>query len=216
MNGRMLRELQEPKKVRRIPAQRDPKEVKKDLETLRKRAIELGASDAAVISASDVVFSNALRKRVAADKKIPSIHWPPDYPKDDLEAAIKAYQNGIFFRVKGDANMPDYGGGQVSDPTHRETMQRVYEISTVLESESFYMGYHLGVAFATGNCRAIFCAQEPSCWATVKGRKCVQPYKGRPSMEAAGMDSLAMARAKKWRLPKREGAPLLSGLVMVV
>jgi predicted metal-binding protein len=86
----------------------------------------------------------------------------------------------------------------------------------VLESESFYMGYHLAVGFATGNCRAIFCAEESSCWASVKGRKCVQPYKGRPSMEAAGMDSVAMARAKKWRLPKREGAPLLAGLVMVV
>jgi predicted metal-binding protein len=216
MNGRMLREIHEPKKVRRIPAQRDPKEVKKDLQALRKRAIELGASDAAVISVSDVVFRKALRKRVAADKSLPSIHWPLDYPKDDLEDAIKAYQNGIFFRVKGDAGMPDYGGGQVSDPTHRETMQRVYEIATVLESESFYMGYHLAVGFATGNCRAIFCAQESSCWAAVKGRKCVQPYKGRPSMEAAGMDSVAMARAKKWRLPKREGVPLLAGLVMVV
>ena len=212
----MLREIQETKKVRRIPAQRDPKEVRKDLQSLRKRAIALGASHAAVISASDVVFSKALRKRVAADKRLPSIHWPLDYPKDDLEAAIKAYQNGIFFRVKGDARMPDYGGGQVSDPSHRESMQRVYEIATFLESESFYMGYHLAVGFATGNCRAIFCAQESSCWAAVKGRKCVQPYKGRPSMEAAGIDPVAMAKAVKWGLPKREGAPLLAGLVMVV
>jgi predicted metal-binding protein len=212
----MLREIRETKKVRRIPAQRDPKEVKKDLQTLRKRAVALGASDAAVISASDVVFSKALRKRVAADMRLPSIHWPLDYPKDDLEAAIKAYQNGIFFRVKGDARMPDYGGGQVSDPNHRESMQRVYEIATVLESESFYMGYHLAIGFATGNCRAIFCAQESSCWAAVKGRKCVQPYKARPSMEAAGINPVAMAKAKKWRLPKREGAPLLAGLVMVV
>jgi len=212
----MLRELQEPKKVRRIPAQRDPKEVKKDLETLRKRAIELGACDATVISASDVLFSEALRKRVAADKGYPSIHWPLDYPKDEVEAAIQAYEKGIFFRVKVDAKMPDYGGGPVSDVTHRETMQGVYEIATVLESESFYMGYHLAIGFATGNCRAIFCAQESSCWAAVKGRKCVQPYKGRPSMEAVGMNSVAMARAKKWRLPKRDGAPLLAGLVMVV
>jgi len=212
----MLREIQETKEVRRIPAQRDPIEVRKDLQTLRKRAIALGASDAAVISGSDVVFSKVLQKRVAADKRLPSVHWPLDYPKDDLEAAIKAYQNGVFFRVKGDARMPDYGGGQVSDPNHRERMQRVYEIATVLESESFYMGYHLAVGFATGNCRAIFCAEESSCWAAVKGRKCVQPYKGRPSMEAAGIDPVAMAKAVKWGLPKREGAPLLAGLVMVV
>jgi len=216
MNGRMLPELQEPKKVRQIPAQRDPNEVKTDLETLRKRAVEVGASDAAIISGSDIVFSKALRKRVAADKGYSSIHWPLDYPKDDVEAAIQAYENGIFFRVKVDAKMPDYGGGPVTDPTHRETIQRVYEIATVLESESFYMGYHLAIGFATGNCRAIFCAQEPSCWAAVKGRKCVQPYKGRPSMEAVGMNSVAMARARRWRLPKRDGAPLLAGLVMVV
>jgi predicted metal-binding protein len=49
----------------------------------------------------------------------------------------------------------------------------------------------------------------------LKGRVCIHPYKGRPSMEASGMDAAAMAKKLKWEIPGDKSIPLLVGLVMV-
>ena len=212
----MLTQYHKPRKVRRIPAHVDPKQLEQDLDSLRKLALEMGASEVSVLQGSDLLFSESLRKRVQTDHSYPSIHWPLEYPKDDLELGIRAFQRGLFFCTRASPGMPDYGGGPVADPAHREAILRVYEICALLESESFYMGYPLAIGLAMGNCRAIFCPDERSCWASVKGRKCVQPYKGRPSMEAAGIDAPAMARALKWKAPGKKADPLLAGLVMVV
>ena len=205
-----------PDNVRQVPPYIDQEQLKKDLEILRNMAVEAGAADTAIISAEDVIFNPETKARVQADDGYPSIHWPLDYPKDDVEEAIRAYQSGVFFRVEAiDSKMPNYGGGPISDPTHRKDYLKVYEIVTLLESASFYMAYHLALGFPTGNCRSVFCADEKRCWPTLKGKVCIHPYKGRPSMEAAGMDAAAMAERLKWEISGNKTAPLLAGLVMV-
>ena len=205
-----------PESVRSVSPHIDPEQLKRDLELLRNKATEAGAADAAIISATEVVFNPEVKARIDADDGYPSIHWPLDYPRDNVEDAVQAYQRGVFFRVKViDPKMPDYGGGPISDPGHRQNYLQVYEIVTLLESAAFYMAYHLALGFSTGNCRSIFCADEKRCWPMLKGRVCIHPYKGRPSMEATGIDAAAMAKKFKWELPAGEAAPLLAGLVMV-
>jgi predicted metal-binding protein len=107
--------------------------------------------------------------------------------------------------------MTDYGGGPVANPDHRQAILRVYEIVTLLESNAFYLGYHLTLGFAVGNCRAVFCHDENRCWAMVKGRCCIRPYRARPGMAAVGVDADAMARQAGWSWQ----GPLLAGLVMI-
>jgi predicted metal-binding protein len=205
-----------PESVRSVPPHINPEQLKRDLEVLRSKAMASGAVDTAIIRAGDVVFNPEVKASVDADDSYPSIHWPLDYPKDNVEEAVQAYQYGVFFRVKlTDPKMPDYGGGPISNPAHRQNYLQVYEIVTLLESASFYMAYHLALGFATGNCRSIFCADEKRCWPMLKGRVCIHPYKGRPSMEAAGIDARAMAKNFKWGLPGGKATFLLAGLVMV-
>jgi len=211
----MFEKQDEPRRVRRIAPTIRPEQLRQDLEVLIGMAGELGAMDATIIAASGVVFRKEVLDRVDADDDYPSVHWPLRYPRDDVEEAVRAYQKGIFFRVKGGPCMQAYGGGPIADLTHRRLFTKVYEIVASLEAESFYRGYHLVLGFAAGNCRAVFCAEEKSCHALAKGRKCVQPYRGRPSMEAVGMDSAAMAQALKWKLHGKKDAPLPAGLVMV-
>jgi predicted metal-binding protein len=208
--------FEKPERVRQVPPHIDPEQLKRDLEVLRNKARNAGSADTAIISAADVVFNPEVKARVDADDGYPSIHWPLDYPKDNVEEAVRAFQSGVFFRVKViDPHMPNYGGGPISNPAHRQNYLQVYEIVTLLESASFYMAYHLALGFPTGNCRSIFCADEKRCRPMLKGRVCIHPYKGRPSMEAAGIDAAAMAKKLKWELPGGEAVPLLAGLVMV-
>ncbi len=204
-----------PQDVRQILPQIDPEQFKKDLEVLRNKALKAGAADATIISVFDVVFNQEVSASINADNKFPSLHWPLNYPAESVEEAVRLYQRGVFLRMATDPKMPDYGGGPIADPAHRQMYFRVYEIVTLLESTAFYMGYHLTIGLAVGNCRSIFCADEKRCWGMIKGKACLHPYKGLPSMEAVGIDAMAMARKLKWKLPRDKAAPLLAGLVMV-
>ena len=76
---------------------------------------------------------------------------------------MRAFDSGVFFRINTGARMPDYGGGPIADAAHRRIYRQVYEIVTAVESAAFYMGYHLALGFAAGNCRAVFCADEKRC-----------------------------------------------------
>jgi predicted metal-binding protein len=205
-----------PETVRRITADVDSDQLIPDLEQLKSKAMDMGASDAAVIENKDIIFNPDILRRIEADQKYPSIHLPLNYPKDDLQEAIRLYQHGIFFRVDTDEKFPDYGGGPITDEKHRQIFLKIYEISTAIESAGFYMGYHLSLGLAAGNCRAVFCADEKRCWPMIKGKTCVYPNMGRPSIEALGIDAVAMAKKLKWNIDEKAPCPILAGLVMIV
>jgi hypothetical protein len=103
---------------------------------------------------------------------------------------------------------------EIPDEEHRRLYERLYALVTDIESSSFYMGYHLALGLAAGNCRAVFCHGEDRCWAMVKGRGCIHPYKGRPSMETVGIDTRVMARSLS--MTGESDNRLLAGLVMIV
>ena len=199
--------------VRPIPPAIDPNQLKTDLTLLRNKALELGASDVAEVSGPDVIFCSAIQEEIARNADYPSVHWPLDYPKDDMEEAIQVYDKGLLFAVSAAETLPNYGGGPILNLQHRNLFLRVYEIVSKLESISFYMGYHLAMGFAAGNCRSVFCPDEKRCVPMLKGKACIRPNMGRPSMEAAGMDGRRMAEKAGWMTePARS---LLTGLLMV-
>ncbi|MFO7559190.1 MAG: DUF2284 domain-containing protein [Desulfobacterales bacterium] len=199
--------------VRRILPAIDSKQFEKDLDRLCKKAIEFGAEAAVVVDAGDVVFNSEILERVSSDDSYPSVHWPLQYPKDDIIEAVEAYRKGIFFRVTGDKEMPEYGGRPIQNEAHWKNYLKIYQIVSMLESISFYEGYHLAAGFAAGNCRSVFCANEKRCLPMLKGKACIHPNKGRPSMEAAGMDAIAMAKNLGWKPVGNRS--VIYGLLMV-
>jgi predicted metal-binding protein len=205
-----------PEIVRRVLPEIDHKQLTVDLEKLKNKTIDMGAAEAAILRDEDIVFNPDLLKRINTDRSFPSIHWPLVYPKDDIEEAIRAYQWAIFFRMHINKDFPDYGAGPIPDENHRLSYKEVYEISTAIESAGFYMGYHLSLGLASGNCRSVFCSDEKRCWPMIKGKVCVRPNMGRPSMEAAGVDAVAMAKNLKWKLEENSKCFLLAGLVLIV
>jgi hypothetical protein len=204
-----------PLAVRQIPAFIDREKLDEDLNRLRQMALDEGADEAAIISAKDVIFSLEVKSRADADDRRPSIHWPLHYPKDSIEDAVAAYQTGLFFQIYTGPDMPDYGGGPIPDETHRMLYFKTADIVSRVESAAFYLGRHLVIGLTSGNCKSIFCADEKRCAALIKGQKCRQPYKGRPSLSAAGIDGLMMAKNLNFTLPAAKTTPILAGLVMV-
>lgn len=204
-----------PSEIRKIPPVNDFHRLETDLKVLCAKAVAEGITKTAVIDASNVVFRQSLRNGIGNTPENRSIHWPVRYPKDSIEDAIHAFKKGIFFMAVSPNGMPDYRGGPITDPNHRITYRNIFEIVTIIESSSFYMGYHLAMGFGTGNCRSIFCHAEANCNALRRGRVCLYPYKGRPSMESVGIDARAIALALQWDGASGSEKPLLAGLVMI-
>ncbi len=203
-----------PEEIVPVSAETDPLVLENNVGRLAENAREMGAAKAAVISPEDIVFDESLPETMRADDALPSIHWPPEYPLDNLKDALMSFRRGIFLYIRAEPGMPDYGGGPIDDPVHRDCYRKLHEIVTAIESRSFYMGHYLAMGFAAGNCRSIFCADADRCIAMTRSKPCKEPYKSRPSMAAAGMDALQMFRNAGWPPDVLKG-PLLAGMVMV-
>ncbi|MFO7962701.1 MAG: DUF2284 domain-containing protein [Desulfobacterales bacterium] len=200
--------------VRQIQAFVDPEKRKEDLDCLVRAARDLGALKAAVLDAEDIRIDQTIRAKAASDDAFPSIHRPLIYPKDNIEEAIYAYQKALFFTIDPESDMPVYGGGPILDQNHRAIYVNLFDIVSRVESAAFYMGYHLVIGLATGNCRSVFCFQEKRCAAMIKGGRCLHPYRGRPAMDAVGIDAGVLAE-KHFTQPVNRDKPVLAGLVFV-
>ncbi len=202
------------KPIHPITAEKDPLRLESDITALCNKATALGAGGVAVAGPEDLVFSDEIISKVKADSNYPSIHWPIDYPADDLKKAILAFRKGIFLYIDAPPDMPDYGGGPIPDRNHLNIYVKLHEMVAHIESAAFYMGHYLAMGFAAGNCRSVFCTEEGRCTAAVRTNGCTAPYKGRPSMAAAGIDAIKTAQKIRLQLPGADSS-FLAGLVMV-
>jgi len=172
--------------------------LRRDLERYRQEALRLGASDARVVEAAAVVVD----ERVTLKCQVPlcfgfgtSANCPPNTIKPaELREMLKKYRYAIFFKVDVPA------GVIVRD---RETVlervgayKKVFELAGALESMAFYDGHYLAVAFAAGSCKSTFC-HKSEC-AALKGERCLNELRSRPSMEAVGIDAYRLAAGVGW------------------
>jgi predicted metal-binding protein len=180
-----------------------PDEVlQQDLEKYRQRAIELGATDARVITTDMVLID----ERVRAKCIVPlcrnygtTPNCPPHTMELDLvRKIVKNFRYAIFFMLRvpsQELTNPDFKqkrSGAISSIKQSQIIAK-------LESEAFYDGYHLAMAFGGGPCQPYLC-QDQECAAMAPGQRCRHPLKARPSMEAVGMDAYLMATKVGWKI----------------
>ncbi|MFC1861370.1 DUF2284 domain-containing protein [Chloroflexota bacterium] len=178
-----------------------PNEVlQRDLEKYRQRAIELGARDAKVITASTVVIDERVRAKCTVPL-CPSYGTNSNCPPysmslDFVRKMVHNFHYGILISL--DVS-PDVITGKGADDRlkRRHPMTKNYEIVAKIEAEAFYDGYYLAQGFAGGSCKPVFCPDN-DCSALVTGQGCRYPLRGRASMEGIGINAFAMATGVGW------------------
>ena len=174
--------------------------LQQDLEKYRQRAIEFGATDARVITTDMIVID----ERVRAKCIVPlcsnygsSPNCPPHAMDVDLmRKVVKNFRYAIFYMIKvpsQELTNPDYKEKRSGAPSSIKSFQ----ISAKVESEAFYDGYYLAMAFAGGACQPNLCPDK-DCSALLPGQRCRHPLIARHSMEGAGMDAYLMATKVDW------------------
>ena len=186
--------------VRKI-VERVPEEMlQQDLEKYRQRAVELGATDAKIITTDMVVID----ERVLAKCIYPkcpsygtSVNCPPYAMSVDLaRKVVNNFQHAIFAKLEVPSE--EIAGPEARDRNLQVPWRRkIAEIVSKIEAEAFFDGYHLALAFAGGPCKGIFCP-DTECSALIPGQPCRYPLRARSAMEAVGMDAFTMAVKVGW------------------
>ena len=195
--------------ARQIVKDVSPELLQQDLERYRQRALELGATDAAIIRASDVVVDERARAKCMWPKcefSGKSPHCPPHTPDSDtVRKLVSKYDYAILFRYRVPSQIMEgwaqkAGALTMEDEKKLEALNipiTLNDTATRIEFEAFHDGYHLALAFAVGTCKAYLCPGV-ECQALIPGQACRHPLRSRPSMEAMSLDVFKMVTDQGW------------------
>ncbi|MGQ9551998.1 MAG: DUF2284 domain-containing protein [Candidatus Bathycorpusculaceae bacterium] len=184
--------------IKRIDLEIPEDKLNKDLEKYRQEAISLGATDSKIITTEFIPVDD----RVALKCKVPicfgygtSVNCPPHTisPSELLEL-IKKYKNAIFFRLEVKPEVIVRSRETILE--RASAYKKVFDIVSAIESMAFYDGYYLAMGFAAGSCKSTYC-YNVECSA-LKGERCRNELKVRPSMEAVGIDAYKLATSVGW------------------
>lgn len=187
------------RRVRQISMDVSEKQVAADLELYRKRALEMGATRAAVIRASDIPVD----ERVTVKCQIPrcfgygtGANCPPNTMKPaELRELLAKYQWAILFVKEAPSSVIVRDKATIKERV--AVYQDVYKIVSEIESMAFHDGHYLAFGLGAGSCRHTFCGQAEDC-AAMKGEKCRFALRSRPSLEAVGVDVFKMVSTAGW------------------
>jgi predicted metal-binding protein len=198
--------------------------LKRDLETLKQEAFELGASMAEIIPAEWVEIDERVRLKCSVplcpyyDK---NPYCPPRGPSlDSMREAVRRYSWALLFAL--DVIPPE----EFADPSiEREAVVRwgkkCLEITSRIETLAFGKGYYLAMGLGQASCLKILCGQERCL--VLGGGRCPYPLQSRPSMEGSGIDVFRLVTKVGWEIypiyrsvdPKAALRALSVGIVFV-
>jgi predicted metal-binding protein len=176
-------------------------------------AISLGASDAKAIPAEKVYVEHRVRTKCTIPR-CPAYGQSANCPPHSLEVPkirdlVSECKCGVLVKldlepslmVGDDLGEVDKDGNIVATNELRQLLNRYRKLSdivTQIESQAFYDGHYLAVAFAAGSCRAHYC-NFLDC-TVLEGDPCRFALRARPSMEGSGMDAFRMASEAGWEI----------------
>lgn len=195
-----------------------------DLERYRRRALELGATEARVVKVEEIPVD----ERVTLKCRIPrcfgygaGANCPPQaMTPAELREILKQYRWAVFFIKDVPAEVIVRDKATIKERV--AVYQEIYRMVSDIESMAFYDGHYLAFGFGAGSCRHTYCGQHPTCQA-MTGDRCRFSLLSRPSMEAVGIDVYRMVAEAGWEIypigsgAKAAGIPkgTLAGIVIV-
>ncbi len=155
-----------------------------DLEELRNRACELGASAAKIVEVAEI--RTGAWTRMKCQYSCPNyglnLCCPPYTPSyEQMHVFLAEYAKAILVEYTfplEEEDCVDFAAADLS------MSNGLLDILLTLEKEAFLQNHYRAFALKAGRCR--LCEQ-------CNLKKCVNPIKARPSLEACGIDVFALA-----------------------
>jgi predicted metal-binding protein len=204
-----------------------PQKVESDLNFLCQEAKKLGAEDAVVVKASDILVD----PRATLKCQVPiciyygnSLMCPPYVMKaSEFQEILSKYAHAVLVQVEISfpeeliqaAMEADNLAALLKDKDYLQpllpSMNKYNELINKIEAAAFNLGYRFAAGFTGGPC--ILCDE---CVTKQPGESCRHPFKARPAMEAMGIDVLKTAeKAGLTANPSAMNNIVVYGLVLV-
>jgi predicted metal-binding protein len=166
-----------------------------DFSELLELAVHLGAGDAVLINAADIVVKDELAKMCFEPRCEgygnslscpPLVRGPEAFRKFQPE-----YENALVFKLEVPMDV-------AMTLERNEVLALIHEISARVEAAARKQGFERAKAFAGGSCKALFCADYPECRVLDEKKPCRNPHIARESMSGYGIDVTKLMTTAGW------------------
>ena len=167
------------------------------LKELMESACRFGASDAAVVSVSDISVEEALAD-LCRDPRCEnfglSAGCPPNVSgPSGFRELLKTAEEVVVFKI-------DVPWEILFSNERRDIFRLLHEVAANIEQAAVERGYTDSKAFAGGSCKQIFCYHHPLCRVLENGEPCRNSRIARPSMSGFGINVSTLMKAAGWTL----------------
>ncbi len=186
---------------------------------LQKKAVEMGAGDAKIISVDRIPVEDEVVEMCKAHLCKgygKSVNCPPHVMgPGQAREWIEKYERALFFKI-------DVSPQVLLSEDRFETFKTVYMIASRLEASAIEEGFPLAKGLAAGSCKPVFCKGR-ACDALMHQGECRYPSLARPSMEALGINVFKLSRDVGWDIytilkdsdPETVPKGMLAGLILL-
>lgn len=164
---------------------------------LIKISYKLGASNAAIISANNIIVDVSLADKCREPRCAnyglskncpPHVSGPSGFNK-----SLEIFNQAIFFKI-------DVPSEILYSNENREVFQLLHQIAAGIESFAVKLGLENAQAYAGGSCKKIFCYNDNVCLALTEKQKCRHPEYARPSMSGFGINVAKLFETTGWTM----------------
>lgn len=159
------------------------------------KALEFGATSAALLPAEQVVVDERVRLKCA----VPAcpgygnyLFCPPNTMSvQEFRRTLDRFTVALLVQVESPLNSLDLDAEalaakdmiKLEEELHGDANRLLGKLVSRVEAEAFKAGYHYATGFTGGIC--VLC---PECVTVASGEPCRRPLEARPSMEGVGID----------------------------
>ena len=187
------------------------------------RALELGATAAALMPSERVVVDERVRLKCA----VPAcpgygnyLYCPPNTMSvQEFRRTLHRYSVALLVQVESQLHSLDLDAEtmagkdlvKLEEELHGDSNRALGRIVAGLEAAAFKAGYYYATGFTGGIC--VLC---PECVTVASGKACRRPLEARPAMEGVGIDVLKTAANAGLPISLSSDAPVKwTGLILV-
>ena len=173
--------------------QRDPADLKK----LTELACWLGASNAEVISTSEIAVEDNLAnlcREPGCENYGLSASCPPHVAGPyGFRKLLETFKKAVVFKI-------DVPSEILLSSDRREVFRALHEIAASIEHAAVDLGYNNSTAYAGGSCKLLFCQDYTYCRVLEEEGECRNPDRARPSMSGYGINVSRLMEVAGWTM----------------
>ena len=172
----------------------DPPEHK--LNALQKRALQLGATDSALILTEDIRVEERLASLCSGEHRCPVYGEGAGCPPHvSGPAEFRKLQQKSTYSITIKIELPV---DELYSEKRNGPMVLLHRIVAGIEQEARRAGYTGSRGFAAGSCKVLFCGEKPDCAVLRRDEQCPYSDIARPSISGFGIDAVKLMKDSGW------------------